>query len=280
MKALTVPTPWTGASKLKYFLALSRTPHGIIDLATPALAALLWFGGVPPLSFILLGLGTAFAGYTAVYALNDLMDFRSDRTTLDRGGYQDAGDDLDALLVRHPLARGLLTRKEAVLWTAFWGLLALIGASRLSPWCVAVFLGGALLEMIYCLLWRTGSFRLVISGAVKTAGGMAAVLAVDPRPSSVFLLLVFLWVFFWEIGGQNIPNDWTDLEEDRRVQAETFPARFGPAWANAVIFSSLLLTIGLSVPLLFFSRMGMRPLSLAAFLPPGSYCCCFRPGVC
>ena len=32
----------TGLSELKLFFALSRTPHGVLDMATPALGALVW----------------------------------------------------------------------------------------------------------------------------------------------------------------------------------------------------------------------------------------------
>ena len=116
--------------KLKYFFALSRTPHGILDLATPAVAALLWYGSIPPIRILLIGLATAFAGYTAVYALNDLMDYHPDQKKLELGGLGDGGGDLDALVVRHPLAQGVLTYKEALFWTTAWAFLALIG--RLS----------------------------------------------------------------------------------------------------------------------------------------------------
>ena len=70
---------YTGWSRLKLFWALSRTPHGLIDMTTPAFAALLWLGAFPPFSVTVLGLITAFAGYTAVYALNDVIDYRADR---------------------------------------------------------------------------------------------------------------------------------------------------------------------------------------------------------
>ena len=56
--------------------------------------------------------------------------------------------------------------------------------------------------------------RAVVSGMVKTMGPIAAVFAVDPQPSFAFLTVLFLWLFFWEIGGQNIPNDVSDLDED------------------------------------------------------------------
>ena len=76
-----------------------------------------------------------------------------------------------------------------------------------------------------------------MSGAVKTAGGLAAVFAVDPHPSPAFLVLLFLWLFFWEIGGQNIPNDWIDMEEDRMVQAKTIPVRVGKNLGHFDYFS-------------------------------------------
>ena len=63
---------------LNPFLALSRTPHLVLDLATPGLAALLCLGAFPPAPVLFLGLVTAFAGYTAVYALNDIIDYRID----------------------------------------------------------------------------------------------------------------------------------------------------------------------------------------------------------
>ena len=94
-------------TKLNLFFALSRTPHGLIDIATPALGALLWLNGFPPPGIIALGFITAFAGYTTIYALNDLLGWRSDRLKL--GTEPDLGraNDLDAVGVRHPIAVGL-----------------------------------------------------------------------------------------------------------------------------------------------------------------------------
>ncbi|MGM0644213.1 MAG: UbiA family prenyltransferase, partial [Thermodesulfobacteriota bacterium] len=33
--------------------------------------------------------------------------------------------------------------------------------------------------------------------------------------------------FLWEAGGQNIPNDYADMAEDRMVNAKTLPLKFG-----------------------------------------------------
>jgi 4-hydroxybenzoate polyprenyltransferase len=70
----TIVAERSGFARLKLFLALSRTPHGLLDLATPLLAALLWLGHLPPGDVTALGILGAFAGYTAVYALNDIVD--------------------------------------------------------------------------------------------------------------------------------------------------------------------------------------------------------------
>jgi 4-hydroxybenzoate polyprenyltransferase len=263
--------------KLKYFLALSRTPHGLLDMATPALAALLWYGAVPPWRTVFLGLITAFAGYTAVYALNDLVDYRHDREKMSHAGFSRTGTDLDALLVRHPLAQGLLTGKEAVLWTLIWGFIALVGAFLLNPFCIIIFLTAALLEALYCLLWDATPYRALVSGAVKTAGALAAVFAVDPGPSPVFLLVLFFWLFFWEIGGQNVPNDWTDLEEDRFFKARTVPVRFGTTWSAAIIGGALMLTVILNGLLLGVSNMEETEFPATASLMAGLFLLIF-PG--
>jgi len=257
--------------RLKLFFALSRTPHGLLDMATPALAALLWHGSLPSLRIVLLGLITVFAGYTAVYALNDLVDSRVDRRKLAKGGFRDTENYLDAVLIRHPLAQGLLTFKEAVLWTVGWALLALLGAYLLNPACAIIFLAACLLETIYCLLWRTTHLRTLIMGAVKTSGAMAAVFAVDPRPSLPFLLLLFLWLFFWEVGGQNIPADWTDIKEDRALKATTIPLRLGLGRARWICLSSLILAVALNGILAGLSRVEMKLPLLALSAAAGLY---------
>jgi len=199
------------------------------------------------------------------------MDFHLDKKKQEQGGLGKGGGDLDALVVRHPLAHGVLTYKEGLLWTAAWSLLALMGAYLLNPLCILIFLSGCALEMIYCLLWRTSPFRVLVSGTVKTVGGVAAVFAVDPHPSRVFLVILFLWLFFWEIGGQNIPNDWMDMEEDRLVQAKTVPVALGATWAITIIFTSLLLAVTLNGVLVGFSPMGEKFIIVAASLGLGVY---------
>ena len=65
----------------------------------------------------------------------------------------------------------------------------------------------------------------------------------SPHPSRGLVLLLFLWLFCWEIGGQNIPADWHDLEEDQRLGAQTIPVRYGPEGAGAIVLGALALSV-------------------------------------
>jgi 4-hydroxybenzoate polyprenyltransferase len=258
-------------SRVKLFLALSRTPHGLLDLAAPALAALLWLGRFPPLGVTLLGLLTVFAGYTAVYALNDLVDFRADREKLRlQDGARD-GHYLDAVFLRHPLAGGQVSFKEALGWTGSWALVALAGAYYLNPACALIFLLGCVLETAYCLLLKVSHLRLLAAGVVKSLGALAAVFAVDPKPSPVFLAVLFLWLFFWEIGGQNIPADWHDVEQDRSLQAQTIPVIFGPKKAALVVLFSLEASLAMSLVIMQVSRVNFSIFQQVLILVAGLY---------
>jgi 4-hydroxybenzoate polyprenyltransferase len=216
-------------------------------MCTPIFAALLWLGGFPPIQVVVIGLITTFAGYTAVYALNDVVDFRVDREKAAAGGLAGACGDIDGVIVRHPMAQGLLSFREGLAWALFWSAAALLGASILNPVCGAIFLGGCAMEAVYCRLWRVSPYRALVSGAVKTSGSMAAVFAVDPHPSPAFVIALFLAIFFWEIGGQNIPNDLTDVEEDRRMQARTIPVHCGVERAVTLAVAAVALSIVLNV---------------------------------
>lgn len=236
-----------GISRLHLYLALSRTPHLLLDLATPALAALLCLGAFPAADVVALGIITAFSGYTAVYALNDLVDYRIDQELIHEGTTPAPKPDLDSIFVRHPLAQGLLSYREALFWTAGWAALALAGAFMLNPVCLFIFLGAALLEAVYCFLLRITHLRSIISGIVKTSGPVAAVFAVNPNPPLPFMACLFLWLFIWEIGGQNVPNDLSDVETDSRIRARTIPVRYGAHGSITLINWALFMSVIMSL---------------------------------
>jgi 4-hydroxybenzoate polyprenyltransferase len=221
-------------------------------MAAPAFAALLWLGQFPEIDIVLLGLLTTFAGYTAVYALNDVIGYRQDREKIEKSVLLER-NDLDAVWVRHPMAQDLLSFRAGLTWAVGWSVVAAVGAYLLNPVCLLIFLAGCVLESLYCLLLKITHHRVIISGGVKTSGAMAAVFAVDPGPEIQFLILLFLLFFFWEVGGQNVPNDWSDLEEDRMLNVRTVPVRFGPDRSLTIILVSLFLTMGITAVIFNFS---------------------------
>lgn len=262
---------------MKRFFALSRTQHGIIDLSTTAFAALIWLGSFPDLGFTALALLTAFAGYTSIYALNDLMGHKSDKEKHD-GGVMQSGYSVEASEDHHPLVQGVLTTKAALGWMMFWLLVAVVGSWILNPYIVVILCIGCLFEIAYCKLLKVTHWRIVLSGIVKSCGPIAAILAVDSSPRPEFVLLIFAWVFAWEVSGQNIPADWNDVEEDKRIGAKTIPARFGPAVAANVILLAAIATVLIST---FFAALSPASLGMpfvAASLVIG-YFSLLRPAV-
>lgn len=249
MNPFIVPRQIIGTflSRTRMFWALSRTPHAVMDMAHPAAAALLCLGHFPSVGRTLLGLLTVFSGYTAVYALNDVVDYHTDKEKMTGGLYSDSQEYLDGVLERHPMAQGALSFKQGVWWVFLWALVALFGAYLLNPVCMYIFLGGCMLEGIYCKLWRVSPWRTLVNGIVKPLGSIAAMYAVHPSPPPVLLATIFLWIFCWEIGGQNIPADWADIEEDRRFNAKTIPVVFGTVKAGILLMVLLTVSFFLNI---------------------------------
>jgi len=256
------------AGQPRFYLALSRMPHCLLDLATPILAALLCLGGFPPPGIAFLALLTAFAGYTAVYAVNDIVDYRIDLAN--QAEFAKIDGYLDGAFMRHPLAQGALSLGQALVWTAGWAGVALAGAWLLNPVCALLLLAGVALEVLYCLLLKVSHLRALINGVVKTLGGLAAVLAVNPSPPPLFLAVLFLALFSWEIGGQNIPADWFDLELDERQGARTLPLILGRKRAATLACLCLAASTFLCAALFPISPAGLPwGLALAALVPGG-----------
>ena len=242
-------------NQLKLFFALSRTPHGLVDMATPVFAALVWLGKFPSAGISFLGILTVFAGYTAIYALNDLVDYKPDQVKVKNGVFAHSDGDLDAVLVRHPMAQGMLSFKSGLLWAVAWAVIAVMGAYALNPVCLYIFLTAAGCEAFYCLLWNVSPARTLVSGAVKTSGAVAAIYAVDPSPSFLFVIILFLFLFFWEIGGQNVPNDWADIEVDAKFEGKTIPVMLGEGLSAYIILACIVTTIILSVFVFYASQI-------------------------
>ncbi len=253
--------------KLQSFFALSRTHHGVLDMMAPVFAALVYLGHFPDISVVIVGVITVFSGYTAVYALNDIAGYKDDKKNIHPSSKKGEQNriDLDSILIRHPLAQGAISLRSAAIWAGVWSTMAMLGAYYLNPVCILIFLSGALLEVIYCFLLKISFLRVIISGFVKSAGPVAAVFAVDKNPDPVFVVLMFIFFFLWEGGGQNIPNDYTDMDEDRRVNAKTLPLMFGRDITCILIMGLLAFSFLIMAVLFFISPIGFGWLSFLLF---------------
>jgi 4-hydroxybenzoate polyprenyltransferase len=251
---------------MKRFFAFSRTTHGILDIAAPAFCALLWAGRFPSWQVIVLSLLTAFAAYTAIYALNDLVGLRGDREKFADEGIN-RGYSVEASRLRYPLAQSVLSSRAGWLWFSVWFLLALAGSYFLNPVIILILIAAALLEVAYCALFKVTYWRTLVSGLVKASGPLAAVFVVNTNPPFQLILLQMGWMIFWEIGGQNIPADWNDVVEDRRVSAKTIPLQFGPRKAGmiVIVFLGLAVITGLFLQVISPIRLGL-PYVLASGL--------------
>ncbi|WP_454560805.1 UbiA prenyltransferase family protein [Mycobacterium haemophilum] len=240
---------------MKRFLALSRTTHGVLDLATPAFCAGLALGSFPPWRVILLSVFTGFAAYTAIYALNDLVGKAVDEEKF--AGGINAGYSVEASGLRYPLARQALSYRSGILWFALWFVAALIGSYFLNPVIVVILIAAAILEAVYVLLLKVTYWRTVVSGLVKSSGPVCAIFVVERNPSAALVLLVLAWVFCWEIGGQNVPADWNDTVEDGRVKAKTIPLELGTHTAGNIVLLALGATVLTSLFMPFVSPLNL-----------------------
>jgi 4-hydroxybenzoate polyprenyltransferase len=244
------------------FVGLSRMTHSVLDVAHPAAGALLVLGAAPGAGTVALGLVSAFAGFTAVFALNDVMDAKVDAEKMAKYRKGSEAFDLDSVGTRHPVAQGSLSRRAAIGWVAFWGLLSLVTAFLLKPLCAALLLAAVGLELGYCKLLRVSHWKALLSGVMVAVGGLAGVFAVSDGPPPLAVLLFALWAAFWEIGGRNIPNDWSDIEEDVNLGVRTMPIAFGRAASSriAALFAAASMLCSLAFP--FAAPLGNRALYL------------------
>lgn len=237
------------------FFALSRTTHGILDIAGPSFVAVLWLGAYPTIGVIALSIVTAFAAYTATYALNDIAGYDTDKEKYSEG--MNEGYSVEASDLRYPLAQNKLSLRSGLLWFIVWAVIALIGSYFLNPVIDLILLSAFVLEVIYVRLFKVTYWRTLISGLVKSSGPISAIFVVDHSPAAWKVLIIFLWVLFWEIGGQNIAADWNDIEEDKRVHAVTIPLVFGPNIAGSIALVMLSLNVATSYFLMFVSNISL-----------------------
>jgi 4-hydroxybenzoate polyprenyltransferase len=256
---------------IKKFFGLSRMSHSVLDIAHPAIGALLALGAFPSVRVIAIGLAAAFAGFTAVFALNDVIDSRVDAEKMAKCKKESLSFDLDSLGVRHPIAQGKLSLRAAVIWVVFWGVLSIVLAYLLAPVCSILLLAAASLETGYCLLLRVTHWKTILSGFMVAVGGLAGVYAVTSTPPLPFLIAFFLWAACWEVGGRNIPNDWTDFDEDTHMGARTTAVRHGRVASSRAALALQCVTVLASLSFPLVAPVRLWPIFEAAALAAGAY---------
>lgn len=232
---------------------LSRGRQALLSVAQPALAACIALGRVPDVRVVVVGLFAATAGFLAVFSLNDVLDQQVDERSLAAGKESAPTDDVDTVVLRHPLAQGVLPRRLALVWVGSLAAIALLGAAALGRACVLAFLGAVALEVLYCALRSVTWAKTFVSGAMVGLGGLAGWVAVKPLTAEALPFFALLAV--WEIAGRNLPNDLADIRADSAVGLRTVATTFGPrasalgAAAGAIGVTALALAQPASVPI-------------------------------
>ena len=240
----------------KLFLAFSRGLQAFISIAQPALGAVVALVGIPAWDVVVIGFIAAWAGNNAAFAINDLLDVELDKKRFNHLRKFE-GFDIDTALVRHPLAQGYLTYRSGLVWIGASSLIAVMGAYLLNPWCVVLFVVALVLEICYCRLSQISAFKFLITGVMVAVGAMAGWVAVVEKVALLPALVFSVWIAAWEIGGRNIVNDWSDIDEDVHLGIKTIPVVYGHKAAGRLILFFLLLTVGCSVVIAYLVPLNM-----------------------
>ena len=232
--------------RAKLFLAFSRGLQAFISIAQPGLGAVIALAAIPEWGVVAIGFIAAWAGNNAAFAINDLLDVELDKRRF-KHLREFKGFDIDTALVRHPLAQGYLSYRSGVLWIVISSLVAVVGAFLLNPWCVALFVVALCLEIYYCKLSQVSALKFLITGVMVAVGAMAGWVAVVDQVKLLPAFVFFIWIAAWEIGGRNIVNDWSDIEEDIHLGIKTVPVVYGQKVAGQLILFFLVVTVGCSV---------------------------------
>ncbi|QNP75639.1 UbiA prenyltransferase family protein [Streptomyces roseirectus] len=215
---------------VKALCGLSRAAQATLSTAQPLVAALVVDDDPDPARFLLLACAM-LAVFLATFAANDVLDHRLDRARFAHEERDFSGFDIDTVGVRHPLARGELPYRVAVMWVVGLGALGTAVTAWLSPVSFVVLVVAVALEVAYCKLATVSALKCLLSGVVVAVGACAGALAVPGPVPWPALGLLCLWLAAWEIGGRNIPNDFVDAGEDTRLGIRTVPVVLGPAAA-------------------------------------------------
>lgn len=206
----------------------------------PGIGAVLAAGGLPGWRAVGIGLVASWAGFFAVFSLNDVLDHKVDAESLRAGTEVSDGYDVDIAFQRHPLAHGTLSLRLSVLWVLGLTAVAAVGALLLSPLALLFFALAVAIEVVYCALRRVTCAKTILSGLMVGCGGLAGWTAVAPLRPAAFTVFAFL--MFWEFS-RNMANDLGDIRSDASVGIRTVATTFGAvvsSRANLVAASAML----------------------------------------
>lgn len=249
---------------------LSRGRQALLSVAQPALGALLALGTLPSGRQMTLGLIAATSGFLAVFSLNDFLDRHVDAKAAASGLAETDAYDLDTAFVRHPIARGDLTAREAIVWIGTLAAVSVVTAWLLAPVCLVFFAGAVALEVLYCSLRSVTWAKTFVSGVMVGVGGLAGWVAVARLTPVAVTFFVFLSL--WEIAGRNLPNDLTDLDADSRTAIRTVATRFGPTVsARATLAGAIATTLAAAaLPMPPLARVAAVLAAIALMIVPGT----------
>lgn len=223
---------------------------------------------LPSARVMTLGLIAATAGNFAVYSLNDILDHRVDRRSLEFGKAERDASDFAVAVRKHPLAWGDISLAVSITWVASLGLTAAVIAYVLNPACLAAFGGCVALEVTYCALRKLTWMKTFLSGAMVSLGALAGLLAVAPLDTRAIYLFAFLAL--WEIYGRNFSNDLADVKSDSSVGIKTVATTFGNKTSAYSILLGAAATImfPLVMPMPWLSRIIAVAIGVPTMLLP------------
>lgn len=276
---------------IRGLLGFSRALVATFVVAQAGLAAVFALNGFPTVEQIILGFIACFTGASALIAYNDLLDVDLDRTKLayeakEREAAAASGIpveeearkkvlDLGALLIHHPVARGIISYRLGVMWVLALSSVSMYVTYLMQPWLPLVYVGVAVFVTVYSRLSRKSPMKMLAVATAVTLGGIAGWMAVADPPYGAVFWLFAVWTFVWEIGGRNLPNDFNDVEEDEKLGIMTLPVVYGKVAASRVSYVFLLLTVAVSLILVFVAALpiwvaaGTLVLGVVFLLEPG-----------
>jgi 4-hydroxybenzoate polyprenyltransferase len=248
MKASTGPVAHATVSRRVLLLFdFARGRSALLSIGEPALGAFLAAGRVPTARVLVLGFFAAACGFFCIYALNDLLDLRSDREEVKTRAAQLEKEDvahMDILTVRHPIAAGALSLRAGITWVATLGAAGFACAYLLRPICAVLFVVCALMQLYYCGLKRKSWLKVIPAAAMVAVGALAGWFAVGS--ADLGALAFFFLLYLWETS-RNLANDLADVTHDKRIGITTLASTHGSVVAARGILGAAIAIVAVGL---------------------------------